>query len=245
MQLRRQDWRQDWGDGRLARPVAKMCLGSEGGVGGMSLGKSLERRTEKHLETRLETRTGEGARPPSACSPSAGHPSACQPSAGYRPGGEVGEEALDGHFFSKHADKAIHRRHLPHWGQDGVLCFVTFRLADSLPAGKLEEWHAEKEDWLRRHPRPWSESVATEYAERFPRRMERWLDAGHGECILRSEGARACMDGVFARSEGERCWLHAYVVMPNHVHVLCELRERRELSNLLHEWKSWLFHHYC
>lgn len=153
-------------------------------------------------------------------------------------GGGATEEALEGHFYSEHADKSIHRRHLPHWGQEATLCFITFRLADSLPAGKLLEWQTEKEDWLRRHPRPWNAADAGEYAERFPWRMERWLDAGHGECILRCEAARTCMDGVFARSEGNRCPLHAYVVMPNHVHVLCELRARSDLPELMKEWKG-------
>ncbi len=223
---------QDRGDGRLARPVANGCEGNVGCAG------------EKGMEMDFEKRTGGGARPPSALSPSALHPGACstrvecREKAGYWMGGVVGEEELAGHFFSGHAETAIHRRHLPHWEQDGVLCFVTFRLADSLPAGKVEEWQAEQAAWLRRHPRPWSPAEIAEFAELFPRRMERWLDAGHGESLLRSEGARACMDGVLARSEGERCRIHAYVVMPNHVHVLCELRKRGELAGLLHEWKS-------
>lgn len=32
--------------------------------------------------------------------------------------------------------------------------------------------------------------------------------------------------------------LHAYVVMPNHVHVLCELPDRAGLPALLQEWKG-------
>ena len=78
-----------------------------------------------------------------------------------------------------------------------------------------------------------------EYAARFPRRMEEWLDADHGECILRGEASRRCMDGVLGRSEVDgRCRLHAYVVMPNHVHVLCELPDRAGLPALLQEWKG-------
>jgi len=29
---------------------------------------------------------------------------------------------------------------LPHWRQQGVTYFVTFRLADSLPQAKLDQW---------------------------------------------------------------------------------------------------------
>lgn len=168
--------------------------------------------------------TGGGARPPKV--------------AGYMPGEERGEGELTGHFFAERAEMERHRRHLPHWGQAGTLCFVTFRLADSLPSEKLAEWKAEREVWLKRHPEPWGEEERREYLARFPNRLERWLDAGHGECILRGEAARRCMDGVFAWSDGGRCRLHAYVVMPNHVHVLFELLDRKELPGLLQEWKG-------
>ncbi len=180
--------------------------------------------------------TGGGARPPIAARP----PNGARPPkvAGYMPGEERGEGELTGHFFAERAEIERHRRHLPHWGQDGVLCFVTFRLADSLSAAKLAEWKAEKEDWLKRHPEPWGEEERKEYLARFPYRLEKWLDAGHGECLLRGDAARRCMDGVFARSDGGKCRLHAYVVMPNHVHVLFELRARADLPGVLQEWKG-------
>ncbi len=41
-------------------------------------------------------------------------------------------------------------RNLPHWNQDEVAYFVTFRTADSIPAGKIEEIKYEREMWLRR-----------------------------------------------------------------------------------------------
>ena len=44
---------------------------------------------------------------------------------------------------------------LPHWRQDGVTYFVTFRLADSLPQAKLDEWVRERDASA---PRP-SETV--------------------------------------------------------------------------------------
>ena len=62
---------------------------------------------------------------------------------------------------------------------------ATFRLADSLPAGKLEELRAARARWLAVHPTPLSPDDAAEYYARFEDTAERWLDAGHGECILR------------------------------------------------------------
>ena len=50
------------------------------------------------------------------------------------------------------------------------------------------------------------------------------------------------LNGRDARSPGDarksRYRLHAYIVMPNHVHVLMELKERGDLSGILHSWKS-------
>ncbi len=48
----------------------------------------------------------------------------------------------------KHGDK------LPHWQQNGVMQFVTFRLGDALPPEKIDEWHARRKIWLTRHPVP-------------------------------------------------------------------------------------------
>ena len=45
-------------------------------------------------------------------------------------------------------------RHLPHWRQHGATYFVTFRLADSLPQGKLRELEVIKADWARKHNIP-------------------------------------------------------------------------------------------
>ena len=41
---------------------------------------------------------------------------------------------------------------LPHWSQQ-CATFVTFRLGDSLPEGKLAQLQAEREEWLKAHPR--------------------------------------------------------------------------------------------
>jgi hypothetical protein len=54
-------------------------------------------------------------------------------------------------FFNPEARLIIRRGKLPHWRQEGVVYFVTFRLADSLPQAKLE--------WLQRKaPRLTSEA---------------------------------------------------------------------------------------
>ncbi len=46
------------------------------------------------------------------------------------------------------------RRNLPHWEQAGCTYFVPWRLADSLPATKLDEWKQARTRRLAAHPEP-------------------------------------------------------------------------------------------
>ena len=145
----------------------------------------------------------------------------------------------DKSLFSPFAEIDIHVRNLPHWAQDGTLIFVTFRLADSLPQEKLREWEAEKEAWLRGHPEPWDEETRREYAQSFPQRLQDYLDAGYGSCILARKDCRDTVESALEHFNGNRYDLHAYVVMPNHVHVLMALAAKDDLSAVMHSWKSY------
>jgi hypothetical protein len=46
-------------------------------------------------------------------------------------------------YFDVEAPIAFLSGDLPHWRQEGTTYFVTFRLADSLPREKLQQWRAE------------------------------------------------------------------------------------------------------
>ena len=56
---------------------------------------------------------------------------------------------------------------LPHWRQEGVAYFVTFRSADALPQKKLRAWEAERADWLAKHPEPHSPAQRADYYDKF------------------------------------------------------------------------------
>ena len=144
-----------------------------------------------------------------------------------------------GHFASRFDTVAVTRHNLPHWGLDGVVVFVTFRLADSLPASILAKWQDEREKWIELHPEPWSAETEREYAAIFPNRMERWLDSGHGSCILARQDCMAVVSRALEHFNGVRYRLHSYVVMPNHVHMLFDLPKRDELPRVMHSWKSY------
>jgi hypothetical protein len=111
---------------------------------------------------------------------------------------------------------------LPHWQQDDVACFITWRLADSLPTGILHQWRREREAWLEQHPQPWSDETQSEYHARFSEEFDRWLDRGSGSvCYANLLSASGGFGASSFRWRPLR--MDAFVVMPNHVHVLADL----------------------
>ncbi|HEX8914222.1 MAG TPA: transposase [Humisphaera sp.] len=78
----------------------------------------------------------------------------------------------------------------------------------------------------------------TQDAERR-RRLEAWLDAGYGSCILREPAAAECVIGAWRHFAGERYDLIAWVVMPNHVHVLVRVYDGQPLGRIVQSWKSY------
>lgn len=145
------------------------------------------------------------------------------------------------HFKPLNQEAEIHKHHrrLPHWEQDGCTYFVTFRLADSVPQEKLKLWQEQKEIWLRHHPQPWSEQVASEYEERFVEGLQKWLDAGYGSCVLQDDAIRAVVADALRHFDGERYALDVFVIMPNHVHLLVQPMPGFSLPGMLHSWKSY------
>lgn len=118
------------------------------------------------------------------------------------------------------------------------MVFVTWHLADSIPHDKLSRWKEEREAWMRLHPRPWDEPSEAEYHERFSDRMESWLDAGMGSCLLRRSDIAAVVLGALLHFDGQRYDVDAAAVMPNHVHVLFALHPEHRLEKVLQSWKG-------
>ena len=145
-------------------------------------------------------------------------------------------------FLNPQAEIERHENRLPHWQQDRVTFFVTFRLGDSIPQTKLASWRDARDEWLRRHQKPWTDDQDAEYHERFSRKMEDWLDAGEGACLLRDQVMARIVGDALQHFEGKRCRQHAWVVMPNHVHTLFSLMDDVKLEALLQSWKSFTAH---
>jgi len=141
-------------------------------------------------------------------------------------------------FYRKDEPIANLSGNLPHWRQGAVTYFVTFRTVDSLPQDKLKQWQSEREQWLVQHPEPHDEDAKREYYERFPERLEHWLDQGYGACRLKAPALRKIVEDALRHFDGERYDLDEFVVSANHVHALVTPQHGHELSDILHSWKS-------
>jgi REP element-mobilizing transposase RayT len=144
-------------------------------------------------------------------------------------------------FQGLHPDKplTVYQRHLPHWRQDGATYFVTFRLGDSLPQGKLAELAALEADWERRHPRL-TDSAQEELARLVQERIERWLDQGMGSCPLKRADLAAFLTSALHHFDDDRYELACYVVMPNHAHVIVRpmMPQMHPLETIVGSWKK-------
>ncbi len=145
---------------------------------------------------------------------------------------------MDLKYFNPWTDTLVGTNRLTHWDQPGATYFLTFRLADSLPHALIAQWHGERDLWLKWNPEPWSAAQEAEYHERFSSRLERWLDDCHGECLLRHPEVRDAVENIFIKYDDGRYRHHAWVLMPNHAHLLFSLQENVRLETLLKAWKG-------
>jgi len=127
---------------------------------------------------------------------------------------------------------------LPHWRQEGATYFITFRLGDSLPQSKLNQWKAELATWQRSHPEPHDDATKCEYYELFPARFQNWLDQGMGSCVLAQPEIKQLVEDALRHFDGDRYKLREFVVMPNHVHLLISPLGDHLASEILHSLKS-------
>ena len=125
------------------------------------------------------------------------------------------------------ANQWYSRGYLPHFDSAVAVQHVTFHLADSLPVSVQERLEqairclpSEKQDAERR------------------KRWDAWIDAGHGSCIMREPAAARIVQNAFLFFDGQRYRLLAWVVMPNHVHVLFQPVKGWTVAKIVASWKK-------
>jgi REP element-mobilizing transposase RayT len=114
------------------------------------------------------------------------------------------------------------RGYLPHFDMPGHVQFLNYRLDDAMPASLRHEWAGllEVDDDLKRQAK-----------------LEEYLDQGRGLCLLRDARAAVVVEENWLRHDGKDYRLLAWVVMPNHVHVLVEIWQTPQ-SQLIKDWKG-------
>jgi REP element-mobilizing transposase RayT len=105
--------------------------------------------------------------------------------------------------------------------------FVTLHLFDSLPASVLARWKRELD-------------VTNSKADRIllHRRIEKYLDQGYGEAFMRQPHIASTIQNVLLGADGKSFRLSAWVIMPNHVHLLATRLETYTLAEIMQSLKS-------
>jgi putative transposase len=114
-------------------------------------------------------------------------------------------------------------KYLPHFDSPGAQQYLTYRLADSLPTARRGEWEAIL-------------AIADDLQKQ--RRLEHYLDLGHGACHLRLPRIAELVQRAFWHYDGTKYRLLAWVVMPNHIHALIEVWQL-PLGRILQHWKGY------
>ena len=121
------------------------------------------------------------------------------------------------------------RGYLPHFDVYEAIQFVTFRLADSMPQDVLKKWRADLE------------AGSINDAD-FRKTIEKFLDSGYGSCNLRDARIANVLRQTLIKWDGDRYELIAWVIMPNHVHILIRLIGDNLLFDVMHSIKSYTAH---
>jgi REP element-mobilizing transposase RayT len=119
------------------------------------------------------------------------------------------------------------RGYLPHFDSSSVIQSVTYRLADALPSRALVV--------MERRLNAFDDE---ERRNRLRSSIDRYLDAGRGACLLRRPAVAQAVIDTWRYFDGRRYRLHAWVVMPNHVHVLVETGYGYGLPAIVGSWKT-------
>jgi putative transposase len=115
------------------------------------------------------------------------------------------------------------RGFLPHCDFPGMVQFVTFRLVDSMPASRLSEW---------------KHLLDIEDNREKRKKLEEYLDRGHGECLLHDHRTAKIVEQALLHFQGKRYELLAWCVMSNHVHVLVDVGQT-PLWKIVKSWKQY------
>lgn len=124
-------------------------------------------------------------------------------------------------------DNWYSRGYLPHYNSHEVVQSITLRLFDTLPQSKLREFLR-----LKLAPGVSSPSVITR------KKIEEWLDSSYGECYLARPEIASLVQDALIYNHTKKYNLHAWVVMPNHIHFMISVFQEYKLDAVIKNFKS-------
>lgn len=152
-------------------------------------------------------------------------------------------------FFDPTDELHITHRKFPHWAQDGVVVFITWRTLDSMPKATVERWSSDRHRWLVAHnidptEKGWKSQIQAlpqdqmlEYHDLFTTRWHDELDACHGSCVLGQPEIADIVQNSFLHFNGDRYELLRFVIMPNHIHLLATFPDKEAMLAQCDSWK--------
>jgi len=120
------------------------------------------------------------------------------------------------------------REYLPHFDAGDIPQSVCFHLIDSIPQAVRDGWM----EALQFLPKD-------EQLQQRRRLAESYLDRGEGPAWLSNPIIAELVQNAFLFFDGQRYTLHAWVIMPNHAHVLFTPHAEESMLKILSSWKSY------
>ena len=171
----------------------------------------------------------------------------------------------DATFFQPAEPCRIVETILPHWDQPGTFAFITFRLKDSLPTKAVRRWKVQRDSLLRESgidPERWSaaqqkaksgsgtaaqEKLLSHLSQRAASLLkwklfqawDRELNELHGSCCLRASKASKIVAEGFLKFDRDRYVVAAFVILPNHVHVLAAFEKEGQMQTQGAAWRQY------
>lgn len=162
------------------------------------------------------------------------------------------------HYTMEDHISYMHRRSLPHWYVPGAAHFVTYRLSGTLPIQVLQMLKAKKEHLLHQKTKLGPNESKRHVHKILFAAYDEYLDQASDIDWLKDARLATMIRQNLYHHDGGKYHLHAYCIMPNHVHVLftpspSELRESQSeeataigesadkaspLSKIMHSLKS-------
>ena len=135
------------------------------------------------------------------------------------------------------------RGYLPHLNVTGGAYFVTFRLADSLPSEVVVRLKEQRDDLIRRvvpapHVLIHADDTHHQPFAWYAAAVDAVLDQHTGAAWLRDSRLAGLVANALRYFANDRYVLHAWCVMPNHVHSVVRPLGDHTLDTILHSWKS-------